>query len=59
MNEISSAKSYQCPEPILLIVGGDPQLVAEIGVSVFPGESEHIVLISGLCSSFESNSFLR
>jgi len=36
MKKISSAPEYQCPEPILLIVGGDPQGEWTISVHVYP-----------------------
>ncbi len=36
LSDIASAESYHCPEPVLLIVGGDPQAVWTTRAFVFP-----------------------
>ncbi len=35
MTEIASSNGYSCPEPLLLIIGGDPKMGLEIKVFVF------------------------
>ena len=35
MKEIASSRGYQCPEPILLIIGGNPKDVWSVQVTVF------------------------
>lgn len=36
MEKIANAPSYHCPEPLLIIVGGDPSTAWTIGAYVFP-----------------------
>lgn len=36
MKGIANATSYHCPEPLLIIIGGDPSTEWTIGVYVFP-----------------------
>lgn len=38
MKSISNSPYYRCPEPILLIVGGDPKAEWDVKVFVFPKE---------------------
>lgn len=35
MQEISNDKSYHCPEPILFIIGGDPNNTYSVSITVF------------------------
>lgn len=44
MEDISNSESYQCPEPVLLIVGGIPENLVEIRACAFPRGSKHIKL---------------
>ncbi|WDQ32152.1 hypothetical protein PTQ21_27860 [Paenibacillus marchantiae] len=48
MNKISADKTIHCPEPVLLIIGGDPSSIFSISLTVFNGEqpvdlTEHTV----------------
>lgn len=45
MKKISEAESYQCPEPILLILGGDPAGSLELRAFVFTGCHKYVELI--------------
>jgi hypothetical protein len=40
MKEIASSRGYQCPEPILLIIGGNPKDVWSVQVTVFKRSGE-------------------
>jgi len=46
MIEISKAREYHCPEPILIIVGGDPNVNLEYRVYVVPHEQSKIIQLS-------------
>lgn len=47
MRSIANAPLYHCPEPLLMIIGGDPAAVWSIGVYVFPrGKSSLKFLLS-------------
>ena len=46
MGSIANAPSYHCPEPLLMIIGGDPAIDWTVGVYVFPrGKSSLKVLL--------------
>lgn len=42
---IARSESYSCPEPILIIVGGDPQGEWSISINAFSSSGEPITLI--------------
>ena len=44
MNQISQSMGYSCPEPILLIVGGEPTGGWEVIVHVFPRGEKPVIL---------------
>lgn len=44
MKKISEAESYQCPEPILLILGGDPVGALDIRAFIFARNNKYIEL---------------
>lgn len=46
MKEISQSERYQCPEPILLILGGDPDVEPKLRVFVFASYSNYVELIN-------------
>jgi integrative and conjugative element protein (TIGR02256 family) len=45
LTEISASVGYHCPEPILLILGGDPSGEWHVRVFVFPRGSQFVELI--------------
>lgn len=45
MQQIANSRRYNCPEPILLIIGGNPFENLKINVYVFPRGKEYITLI--------------
>lgn len=47
MREISASPSYKCPEPIMIIIGGNPKQEMQIRVFVFPnGIMDELELVS-------------
>ena len=44
MKKISKNKAYNCPEPILIIVGNNSKLEWNNGVYVFNGDNEYVSL---------------
>jgi integrative and conjugative element protein (TIGR02256 family) len=42
---IARSESYNCPEPILIIIGGDPQGEWAVSINVFLRSGEPIILI--------------
>lgn len=44
MKEISKDKSYHCPEPILIIIGGDPNNAYSVSIAVFISSSGPVEL---------------
>ena len=46
MKRIASSALYQCPEPLLLIVGGSPAEKWDIKVYVFPRNQDFIELVN-------------
>ena len=47
LNKIASEKSYHCPEPVLLIIGGDPDNSWSARAFVFRRGDIHLELIAG------------
>ncbi|WP_260446304.1 MULTISPECIES: Mov34/MPN/PAD-1 family protein [unclassified Nostoc] len=45
MQKIGDSYSYQCPEPLLLIIGGDPNIQWDIKVYIFPRNRPLVELI--------------
>lgn len=45
MNDIALSRKIKCPEPILVIVGGNPKKEESIGVFVFPGTKKPLELL--------------
>jgi len=46
MEEIASSRSYQCPEPILLIIGGNPRGSWSVQVTVFKRSSGSLIKLA-------------
>lgn len=44
MNDIAATESYKCPEPLLVIVGGNPRRAWRIRAFVFPRDLELVEL---------------
>jgi len=44
MKSLSKSMGYHCPEPLLIIIGGNPPSIWEMRVFVFPRESEPLEL---------------
>lgn len=44
MEEIASSSSYQCPEPILLIIGGNPERIWSMQITIFKKSSGSLIL---------------
>ncbi|SDF33728.1 Mov34/MPN/PAD-1 family protein [Sporomusa acidovorans] len=44
MNNIANSSKYNCPEPLLLIIGGNPELQWKVNVYVFPRKPKYITL---------------
>lgn len=47
MRRIAHDPSYRCPEPVLLIIGGDPRGAWQAAASVFPAAADAVQL--GVC----------
>lgn len=47
MYDIANSRDYKCPEPILIIVGGQPNRIRNIGVFVFPKGRSVLPLSAG------------
>jgi hypothetical protein len=45
MTEVSNDSGYRCPEPVLVIIGGDPTGDLRIRVFVFPSGQAHAELL--------------
>jgi integrative and conjugative element protein (TIGR02256 family) len=45
MRSIANAPSYHCPEPLLMIIGGDPAAALTVGVYVFPRGKSSLKLL--------------
>lgn len=50
MTAFAEARSHHCPEPVLLIVGGDPRITLEARVYAFPQGEAYVELLSELKS---------
>jgi len=46
MREIAGSEQYHCPEPVLLIIGGEPKGKWSAGAYVFPRASPYIELLA-------------
>lgn len=46
MKKLSKDKRLKCPEPILLIIGGDPKSEWTANAYVFPADQEYVSLLS-------------
>lgn len=44
MENIAKSDAYKCPEPILIIMGGEPHKRREMGVFVCPAGRDHLVM---------------
>lgn len=45
MNSIARSRKYQCPEPVLVVIGGPALASMQARVYVFPGNSPHLELL--------------
>jgi integrative and conjugative element protein (TIGR02256 family) len=46
MQEISQSEQYHCPEPVLLIIGGDPKGQWSAGAYIFPRNRPYVELLA-------------
>jgi len=48
MRKLSMDKKLKCPEPILLIIGGDPRGEWTVNAYIFPADKQHVQLFGSI-----------